>query len=190
MLTTSLTLLDRLRQRNQHAAWEQFVRLYTPLLVSWARKQGLRDADATDLTQDVLLKLIQLLPCYERGNGQSFRGWLSQVTKNQCIDFHRRVATRALPEAEGLSRAENRSPAVEIDELDEVDYRRNLIHRGMELIRSEFKDQTWIAFQMLMVECRTAEDVASEIGISENAVYLARHRVLTRLRQELEGFFD
>jgi len=187
MLTTSLSLLDRLRHPDQPAAWELFVRLYAPLLVSWAKRQGFQDADAADLIQDVLIKLIRLLPGYERGKGQSFRGWLSHVTVNQCRDFRRRVATRALPEANGLSGVEDLSPAEDIDELE---YRRALLGRGMEMIRPEFNDKTWAAFQGLLLDGRTAAEVASELGMTENAAYLARHRVLTRLREELAGLLD
>jgi RNA polymerase sigma-70 factor, ECF subfamily len=190
MLTTSVTLLDRLRQPNQAQAWEQFIRLYTPLLVSWAKRQGFKHEDVADLTQEVLLKLIRLLPAYERGNGQSFRNWLSQVAKNQCIDFCRRVATRALPQADGLSGVENSTSGLDIEGTDEVEYRRTLIKQGMEMIRSEFNVNTWAAFQKLMVEGKTVAEVAKELEMSRNAVYLARHRVLSRLRQELDGLWE
>ncbi|HXG09177.1 MAG TPA: sigma factor, partial [Gemmataceae bacterium] len=76
MPTTSLTLLERLRQPNQPDAWDRFVRLYAPLLLQWAHHQGFQDADAEDLAQTVLVKLIRLLPNYQRAEGQSFRGWL------------------------------------------------------------------------------------------------------------------
>jgi RNA polymerase sigma-70 factor (ECF subfamily) len=184
MLTTSLTLLDRLRQPNQPQAWEQFVRLYTPMLLVWAKRQRLQDADATDLVQDVLLKLIGLLPTYERGDGQSFRGWLFRVTANQCRDFHRRHVTRGLPTSDGLSGISDRTP---VSEMEEAEYRQLLIRRGLELVRPDFSDTTWAAFSGLMLDNRPAPELAAKLGITQNAVFLARHRVLTRLRQELDG---
>jgi len=63
---TSVTLLDRLRRGGEPAAWDRFARLYTPLLRAWAVRQGFQDADAADLTQDVLLKLVHELPAYAR----------------------------------------------------------------------------------------------------------------------------
>ena len=187
MLTTSLTLLDRLRQANQPDAWDRFVRLYAPMLVLWAKRQGLQDADAADLVQDVLLKLISVLPSYERREGSSFRGWLFRVTTNQCRDFQRRQVTRALPTSDGLSGVASDSP---LSELEEVEYRQLLIRRGLGLVRPDFTEATWAAFAGLMLDDRPVTELAAELGITENAVYLARHRVLTRLRQELDGFLD
>ncbi len=185
--STSLTLLDRIRLRGQPDAWSRFVRLYTPLLHAWAKKQGLRDADADDLTQEVLVKLMDELPKYKREDGQSFRGWLYRVTANQCIDFRRRVATRTLPAADGLSAAGAESP---LSDFEEVEYRRSLVNRGLELIRAEFNERAWAAFYQLMIQGHSAAEVARELGITENAVYLSRHRVLTRLRREIDGFVE
>src|SRR5438067_13332359 len=96
MPTTSLSLLDRLRQSPQPDAWDRFVRLYAPLLLAWARQQRLQDADAEDVVQRVLLKLIRLLPAYQRAEGQSFRGWLFTICRNECRDFPTRRATRPI----------------------------------------------------------------------------------------------
>ncbi|MCI0700216.1 MAG: sigma-70 family RNA polymerase sigma factor [Planctomycetia bacterium] len=185
--STSLTLLDRLRLPHQPDAWERFVKLYTPLLRDWARRQGFQEADAEDLTQEVLVKLTNELPHYNRKDGQTFRGWLFRVTANQCIDFRRRRATRKLPGADGLSGVGDDSP---LSEFVEGDYRRALVHRGLEMIRSEFTDRTMSAFEQVMIQGRSVPEVAASLGLTENAVFLARHRVLTRLRQEIEGFLE
>jgi RNA polymerase sigma-70 factor (ECF subfamily) len=95
--STSLTLLEQLRQRTHPDAWTRFVQLYTPLLRSWARRQGLQESDADDLTQEVLVKLMDELPKYVRGEGQSFRGWLYRVTANQYRDYRRRRAPAHFP---------------------------------------------------------------------------------------------
>src|SRR5262249_3075896 len=159
MLTTSPTLLNRLRQPYQPEAWARFVHLYTPLLLAWARRQGFQEADAQDLVQEVLVKLVRELPTYERGEGQSFRGWLFRLTVNQCRDFRRRRANRALPGADGLSAVSDHDP---VSDLEETEYRRQLAHRGLELIRADFHDTTWTAFRRLMVEGRSPADVAAE----------------------------
>ncbi len=85
---------------------------------------GLQDADAADLAQEVLVKLMDALPRYTRDTGQSFRGWLYRVTANQCREFRRRVATRALPGADGLSDVDVES---HLTEFEERDYRRALL---------------------------------------------------------------
>lgn len=186
MTTTSLTLLDELRRPNHPDAWSRFVRLYTPLLRGWATRQGLRDADADDLAQEIFVKLMSELPKYRREHGSSFRGWLHRVTANQCHDFRRRVATRPLPAADGLTGADARPPT----DFEEVEYRRALVNRGLEVIRGEFSHYTWAAFHQLVSSGRTAGEVARELGITVNAVYLARNRVLTRLRREIDGFVE
>ena len=187
MLTTSLTLLDKLRQPEDPVAWTRFVKLYAPLLLHWARRQGFQPADAADLTQDVLLKMFRLLAGYVRGSGQTFRGWLFRIIVNQARDFRRRRATRALPQSDELPDPEADSP---IAEMDETEYRQLLVRRGMELIRSDFNNSTWSAFEEVMQKGRPPSEVAKQLGISENAVFMARHRILKRLREELDGMLE
>jgi RNA polymerase sigma-70 factor (ECF subfamily) len=187
MLTTSPTLLNRLRQANQPEAWARFVRLYTPLLLLWARQQGFQEADAEDLVQEVLVKLVRELPAYQRGEGQSFRGWLFRVSVNQCRDFRRRRATRALPGPDGLGEVCDAAP---VSELEEAEYRRLLVRRALDVVRPDFNESTWTAFQAVMVEGRPVAAVAAELNLSPNAVYLARHRVLKRLHEELAGLLE
>lgn len=189
-MQTSVSLLVRLRQDDQPAAWERFVKLYYTMLLSWAKKQGLQEADAADLVQELLVKLIRLLPSYNRGEGQSFRGWLFQVCRNQCRDFRRRKSTGALPGADGLSSVGVESPIAHYEDMEDLEYRRELLQRGLELIRSDFSDATWAAFEGLAITRRTAAELAAELNISVNAVYLAQNRVMNRLREELDGLLD
>ena len=183
---TSLTLLGQLQQRTQPDAWSRFVRLYAPLLRAWAKKQGLRDADADDLTQEVLVKLMDELPKYQREAGQSFRGWLYRVTANRCIDFRRRVATRALPAA-GLTGVDAESP---LSDFEEVEYRRALVDSGLAVVAGEFGAKTLAAFKQLMIEGRPAADVATDLGLTKAAVYIAKSRVLQKLREVIGDFLD
>ena len=187
MATTSLTLLDRLRLRATPEAWDRFVRLYAPLLLNWARRQRLRDDDAEDLAQIVLLKLIRLLPKYARAEGQTFRGWLFTICRNECRDFCSRRATRDLPGTEGLSDVAVQPRS---DELEETEYRRQLVRTTLELIRQDFTPATCEAFKRFVLEGQPAAKVAEALGTTPNAVHLARNRVLTRLREELSGLFD
>src|SRR5665213_228641 len=94
MHTTSVTLLERLREPKDEAAWSRFAAFYTPLLFYWARRVGLQDADAADLVQEVLAHLLLKLPEFDYDRQQSFRGWLRTVTFNIWRAGRRR---RALP---------------------------------------------------------------------------------------------
>jgi RNA polymerase sigma-70 factor, ECF subfamily len=187
MHTTPRTLLERLRQADQPGAWERFVELYTPLLMHWARQHGLESHDAEDLVQEVLTLLVQTLPQFTYEPGKSFRSWLRTVTLNKLRDRARR---RRLPVA---TRGDKLSAVVDSDSeelLTEEEHRQYLARRALEIMRAEFEPTTWRACWEFVVEGRHAAEVAAELGISENAVYIAKCRVLRRLRKELEGLMD
>jgi RNA polymerase sigma-70 factor, ECF subfamily len=188
MPETSLTLLDRLRRPDQPDAWNRFARLYAPLLLEWARVQGLQNADAEDLVQTVLVKLIRTLPVYETRAGQTFRGWLFTVCRNECHNFRTRRATRPVPGTDdNLSTVPVPPPS---HDPDEVEYRRALFRRALTVVRADFTAAVWAAFARFALDGVPADRVAAELGVTANAVYLARNRVLTRVRAELSGFLD
>jgi RNA polymerase sigma-70 factor, ECF subfamily len=186
-LSTSLSLLERLRKPDDTAAWPRFVRLYTPLLLVWLQRLGFQDSDSEDLIQEVLVDLIRGLPTYERRGDGSFRGWLHKITRNQCVNFRRRQARQVKFVDSDLPTIEDQSP---IAELDETEYRLQLAKQAMQLVQSDFNAATWAAFTGLMLENRPVSDVARGLNVTENAVNLARYRVLKRLREELDGFLD
>src|SRR4051812_38614563 len=107
MHTTSQTLLQKLREPDQLAAWDRFVRLYSPGLYSWARKMGLSETDAADLVQDVLLTLVKTLPEFDYDTGKSFRGWLWTLTKNQFLKRKNRRDPRPVDQTILDKRAED-----------------------------------------------------------------------------------
>ncbi len=133
------------------------------------------------------MKLTWELPHYSRTEGGSFRGWLFRVTSNVCRDFRQRKATRPLPPAMGLSSVSDEPP---LREFEEAEYRKTLVDNGLRTIRGEFAEHTWAAFEQLMVQNRKAADVAANLGLTKNAVYIAQSRVLARLRQVIEEFLD
>jgi RNA polymerase sigma-70 factor (ECF subfamily) len=188
MHTTPLSLLERLRQPGEQNAWERFVELYTPLLYSWAHQVGLQDSDAADLVQDVFTTLIQKMPEFVYDPHRSFRSWLRTVTFNRWRDNHKQRGKRPL---EGNERALAEAPSREdSDAFWEVEYREHLVGRALDLMRSEFQPTTWKACWEFVVAGKSAAQVAAELGISENAVFIAKYRVLRRLRVELDGLFE
>jgi RNA polymerase sigma-70 factor (ECF subfamily) len=188
MHTTSASLLQRLRRPDERAAWDRFVELYTPLLFHWARRVGLQEQDAADLVQDVLTTLVQKLPEFTLDDNGNFRGWLRTVTLNKWRDNARRRATRPLV-GDAAALAELPAPA-ELEDFWEAEYRKHLVDRALAVMRAEFQPTTWQACWQFVVEGRPAAEVAAALGISENAVYIAKSRVLRRLREELEGLLE
>jgi RNA polymerase sigma-70 factor (ECF subfamily) len=179
---TSPSLIQRLRQPHDAEAWDWFVRLYTPLLYSWARRSGLQECDAADLVQEVLALLVRKLPEFRYDQDGSFRGWLRTVLRNK----HRELLRRRHPStASSDSLAELPDPAG--DPFSEDDYRHELIRRALALLRPEFEPATWEAFQQTVALGRPTAEVAAELGLSVNAVRIARFRVLRRLRMQLDG---
>jgi RNA polymerase sigma-70 factor (ECF subfamily) len=186
MSATPASLLMRLRQPSDHDAWERFVQLYTPLLFHWASKWEVQPSDAADLVQEVFVNLLQSLPAFEYDSHRSFRAWLHTVVRNKWLDLRRRRGQ--LPANDnGLSGVAASGP---LAEFDEAEFRSLLVQRALQLIEKDFTPPTVAAFRATALESRAACDVASELGLTENAVYLARNRILRRLRAELEGMWE
>jgi RNA polymerase sigma-70 factor, ECF subfamily len=186
--TTSVSLLRRLREPAPEDAWRRFVELYAPLIFHWGRRQGMNSNDAADLVQEVLAVMVVKLPEFQHDPTQRFRGWLRTVTLNKARDLHRRAAAR--PAADGDDAVRNVAVADTADLFDEAEYRGYLVGRALALMQGEFRDTTWRACWLHVAEGRSAADVGSELGISANAVHVAKCRVMRRLRQELDGLMD
>lgn len=183
---TPASLLERLRAApHGTASWERLVRLYTPLLLAWARRAGVPDADAPDLIQDVFARLWQTLPefRYDPARGR-FRGWLRTVTLNRW----RELARRHLPTTEANGLTDLPAPAAEA--FWEGEYRARLVGRAVAVLQADFRPATWRAFWRVVVDGEPAADVAAGLGLTVGAVHAARFRVLARLRQELTGLLE
>jgi RNA polymerase sigma-70 factor (ECF subfamily) len=187
-------LLLRIQARDP-AAWERFVRLYTPLVYYWCRRAGLAEDDAADVGQEVFATVARLIPDFQyRHVRGTFRGWLWAVTRSRVSDFLRREQNR--PRAAGGNNALRmlaQTPGGEADgqEADEAeDEERFLLWRAAKMVRRAVEETTWAAFWRVAVEGHYPADVAADLGISVNAVYLARVRVVARLREEFAGLID
>lgn len=188
MDSTSVNLLKRLKEPHSESAWERFVELYTPLMFYWSRQHGLNGADAADLVQDILALLVVKLASFEYDSRQRFRGWLHTITLNKARDWNRRQMLR--PSADQSSFMEQAAAGNHSDAFDEHEYRTFLVERAKQLIASEFAPITWSACWKYVAEDRSAADVAAELGISSNAVRVAKCRVFKRLRYELAGLLE
>ncbi|HEV3259095.1 MAG TPA: sigma-70 family RNA polymerase sigma factor [Gemmataceae bacterium] len=185
MHTTSISLLERLRFPADQAAWERFVKLYTPLLCHWVRRSGVRGQDVADVVQDVFTVLVRKLPAFRYDPHRRFRAWLWTVTRNKCRERLRRAAAR--PGEAAFSQCARPD---EVSVFDEGEYRHYVMKRALQLMQADFQPSTWKAFWACVVEERPTPDVAVELGLSTDAVYAAKSRVLRRLRQELDSLLD
>lgn len=191
---TSSTLLARVRARDEEA-WRRFVSLYTPLVSLWCRQHGLQDADAADVGQEVFRVVAAKIDAFRHGSeGDSLRGWLRAITRNKCRDLYRRRSD--VLQGTGGSDAQAHLLAVPDEAASDSadppssDEERVLLRRAVELVLDDFQEQTRRAFLAVVLERRDPTDVASELGMTANAVYLAKSRILRRLREEFGGLMD
>jgi RNA polymerase sigma factor (sigma-70 family) len=185
---TRASLLVRIRDLRDEIAWAEFARLYTPLIYRVARQSGLQDADASLVTQDVLITVARTIHRfeYDRANG-SFRGWLKVVTRSRLSDFLRAQGRHVQGSGDtAVLRVLDEQADPTQPDLWEHEYRRSLFEWAAERIRCEFEEKTWQAFWQTSVDDRETADVAESLGMSVGAVYIARSRVLARLRREVE----
>ncbi len=182
----SSTLLERIKAHRPEA-WQRLVDLYGPVVYRWCRQSGVGPEDAADLTQDVFRAVaIHVSSFRRRAAGDSFGAWLGTIARNKVRDHFRR---RHLPEARGGTHAQQQlqqipEPADFSEEGSRFDRDGMLSRRALQLVRAEFENRTWEAFQKTAIAGRKPVDVADELGMSLQAVYKAKSRVLQRLRQE------
>ena len=186
--STSISLLRRLKSPQADMAWQRFVDLYAPLIFYWGRQRGLGPSDAADLLQDVLGDLVVKLRDFEYDASQRFRGWLRIIVVNRANNMRRR--NELAPQTGQYTNLLLAIDGDQDDLLAEAQYRCHIAKQTLMLMQADFKDSTWQAGWMQIVEQLPAADVAKELGISLNAVYLAKSRVLARLRHELQGLVE
>ncbi|HVX63514.1 MAG TPA: sigma-70 family RNA polymerase sigma factor [Pirellulales bacterium] len=189
MDSTSLTLLERLCTGRDDAGWQRFVEIYAPLLQMWARRAGLSDADAADVVQDVLMTVMNEMPHFAYDSKRrNFRGWLKTITVNRSRTLYRK---KAPVNAVNVDQAVFEClPGSAADEFWEREYQQHLVRRALQVMQRDFETNTWRACWETTINDRPAKEVALELGMSEAAIYVAKSRVLRRLREELRYLWD
>jgi RNA polymerase sigma-70 factor (ECF subfamily) len=185
MNSTSESLLLRLKSAEDQQAWSKFVELYTPLIFYWARRIGLQTNDAADLAQDVLTLIFEKLSAFDYQSGKSFRGWLRTVTLNRFRQQLRKKSIGAKPVTQSVL-GQIADPAAAESTWD-LNYQQSLVSRAMELLRPEFQPQTWAAVKQYVFDGDPAAVAAKKNGISIWTVYAGKARLMTRLREQLDG---
>jgi RNA polymerase sigma-70 factor (ECF subfamily) len=189
MLTTSRTLLERLKDQRDAQAWQVWTSAYEPWLRGWLARHGLQSADVDDVLQDVLAAVWRGIPQFvHNGRRGSFRAWLRGVLANKVSDFFRQNRPREERSPEWL--AQLADPASELSRQWDQEHNQQLIRRLLGVIQADFEPRTWEAFRLLILEDRPAAEVAQVCGMSLGAVYTVKSRVLARLREELGGLVE
>jgi RNA polymerase sigma factor (sigma-70 family) len=193
VIPTSVSLLQRLRTRPDEASWQQLDLLYRPLIHRWLlRDSTLRD-EAEDLVQEVMSVLVRELPTFRRERTGSFRRWLREITVHRLQTYWRARQRRPQPlgqRPEGPTLAELVDPGSALSQLWDQEHNQHVVQRLLELIEPEFAPTTLQAFRRVVLDDIKPAAAAAELGISVNAVLLAKSRVLSRLRQEGDGLLD
>jgi len=192
MLETRLSLLERVRDPADATAWSEFVVLYRPLLLAYVRKRGINEHDAHDVVQEVFTRLVPALAQFRLDHRCGrFRSWLWQVTHATLTDWARRRTVRTRAEKEWLDQHQDGSsvsdhPDNDWDEL----YRRRILDVALKRVRETAQPTSWACFEGRILEDRPAAEIASELGLSVNAVYVNASRLLSRVRDECDQFAE
>jgi RNA polymerase sigma-70 factor, ECF subfamily len=191
---TSLSLLEHLQDPANQSAWERLVDLYTPLIRVWLKRHALLDQDIDDLVQEVLAIVVRKIPEFKRKpQVGAFRRWLRTITVNCLRGFWRSQRFRAkAPGSDGfaqiLDQLEDTHSA--LSKLWDQEHDEHVARRLLEMIRPRFEAKTWAAFQRVALEGAPVDQVAEDLGMTVNAVFIAKSRVVHLLRQEGKGLLD
>jgi len=187
---TRPSLLLKMRDTRNQQAWTEFLEIYQPLIHRLIRKSGIQEADAGEVTQEVLLTVSGAIDRWDSDPAKgTFRGWLSTITRNLVVNFLVRQSRH--PRGRGdtdFNRWMRERPASEgeMSLLFDLEQQRRILRWAAEQIRSEFHETTWHAFWLTSVENREVADVAVELGITPGIVCVSRSRVMKRLRVKVQ----
>jgi RNA polymerase sigma factor (sigma-70 family) len=188
---TRPSLLLRLRDPKDAEAWRIFVETYTPLVYAYCRRRGIQDSDVADVTQEVMAQVMRSISdfSYQAERGR-FRDWLGTITRTKLLRF---LSKNARPGKAGDAATAELLSQVEVPESDTLwteGFHARLLEVAMQRSRSEFEETTWRIFECAWLLGRTAGQVAQDLAVPIESVYVAKSRVLKRLRAEVASLAE
>jgi RNA polymerase sigma factor (sigma-70 family) len=190
---TRITLLGRLkRDPTNQAAWGEFVEQYGPKIYGWCRKWSLQEADAQDVTQNVLLKLAQKLREFQYDPSRSFRAWIKTLTHHAWSDFVEFRQKAGLGSGDSVVNGMLLSIEARDDLAKQIEeeFDREILDEAMVRVRLRVAPQTWKAFALTALEGLSGAEAAERIPMQLAQVFIAKRRVQKMLQEEvakLEG---
>ncbi len=182
--STSPTLLRALSGSASSTAWSVFVGRYTPLVNERCRRAGLQVADIDDVRQQVFAQLVKALAEFHYDPARRFRGYLSRVIDNAIATHWRQLARRPGSVGRGGDLPEPLAAlAGELDDL--IRERMAVVMRVVEHVRFEVGPEVWAAFWLTAIEGLSGDEAAVRLGKKASAIYVAKSRVLMRLRESM-----
>jgi RNA polymerase sigma-70 factor, ECF subfamily len=188
--STRPSLLLRLRDAGDELAWSEFSAVYEPVIYRLVKRRGIQDADAREIVQEVLMSVAAAIDRFDVNSGGSFRGWLSRITRNATIDRLRTFQSRretiggsdVVRAIDAASRTDSEASEALSQEFDQ-DHRQQLFRWAASKVRTRTGEMNWMAFWRTAVEGQSVSEVAAQLGTTEGAVYVARCRILKRIRE-------
>jgi len=172
MSVTRQSLLLRARVGDE-SAWNDLVVLYKPLLLAWLRKQGVPPSDIDDLLQ-------------------AFRSWQRTIACNRTADFGRSPGRNGRAQSSDASSVlfPLEQPDSDLNRRWDEEHDQYVLRCLLDLVEQEFEPPTLHAFRRLALDEVPGAAVAAELGVSVGAVYVAKSRVLMRIREFADGLID
>lgn len=189
---TRASLILRLPSAADASAWAEFTEIYEPFVFRFARRRGLQDADAYELTQEVFLAVAKSIRRFEIDPQRAqFRTWLFRIAKNCVLKLLAKRQRAMTLDSATWERVAAAVPQTDQSHLEtEQAYRRDVFLWAAARVRKQVRAVTWQAFSLTCLMDQSVEQAAESLGVSRGAIYVAKSRVLHRLRlevQQLEG---
>lgn len=190
---TRASLILRLQDAQDMAAWEEFTRIYGPVLFNVARSRGFQVADAENLVQEVFMAVAGSIGNWlQRDDRGSFRAWLLRITRNAAVDMLKQKATRSLgrDDSEAQVQLANFAAPCEFSSALDLEYQRLVFQWASERVRESVAEHTWQAFWLTSVKEMSVVEAARELKTRPGNIYFARSRVMARIRELVEQYQD
>ncbi len=184
--TTRASLLIRLRDPADREAWRLFVETYTPMIYGYCRRRGLQASDVADVTQDVMTEVMRSIRefSYQPERGR-FRDWLGMIARRKLIRFFDREGRAGKGDGDAADELIRQVAAPESDTMWTEAFQARILEVALGHTRPCFEDATWRAFERTWLDGREPAEVARELGVPVDSIYVSRSRVLKRLREEV-----